>query len=524
MNDFAKRILILIFSFLPLTVICQSNKKAEKAYDEAVRFYFDENQSDKAMQQLERALSADPDFALAWWLKGDILLKSGDYEQALSAYEKVKSLQPNANIAASIDLARFRLQAVQNPVPFEPINLGAVNTANDEYINMVLYDNSELLLTRRMRSEQGIPQDESLYHAYWKEGAWQEARPFVLPYLQSQRIGAACCSPDGKTLYFSYHDGDKHSSRDIFVTHDANGEWSAPVALTTVNTSAWESQPCLSADGKELFFTRRVKGHAQIFTCTRESVDAAWSQPVRLDSVINVKEGNQMAPFLHPDGKTLFFASDKLVGMGGFDLFMSRRANDGTWTTPVNIGYPINTAQDEINLYVAPNGKTAFISSQREGGQGGYDIYSFELDETLRPEAVTYFAGEIVQLDVYPEKINMGDTLTVRNIQFEFNSAALTADSRDGIDKLAEWLNAHPEWKVELAGHTDNVGSDSYNQKLSADRAFAVRDALINKGVSAQRLSAKGYGSAKPIVPNDSEANQAMNRRVEMIIRGKTTN
>ena len=252
--------------------------------------------------------------------------------------------------------------------------------------------------------------------------------------------------------------------------------------------------------------------------CTRDSVNGAWSQPRRMDSIINKTDGNQMAPFLHPDGKTLYFSSDKLLGMGGYDIFMSQRNACGQWNEPVNLGYPINTEQDEINFYVAPDGKTAFISSQRDGGFGGYDIYTFELNESLRPEAVTYFDGEIVELDVYPEEITPGDTLTIKNIQFEFNSAALTKDSKAGIEKIAELLQSHPEFDAELAGHTDNVGNESYNQKLSHDRANAVRNALINIGVKSDRLAAKGYGSSQPLVPNDSEENRAKNRRTELII------
>lgn len=225
-----------------------------------------------------------------------------------------------------------------------------------------------------------------------------------------------------------------------------------------------------------------------------------------------------MAPFLHPDGKTLYFASDKHVGMGGFDIFMSRRMEDGTWGEPINLGYPINTDHDEINFYVAPDGKTAFISSQREGGYGGYDIYSFTLEESLRPDAVTYFDGEVVILDVYPQEINKGDTLTIRNIQFEYNSAKLTDDSKDGIAKIAELMAAHPYWHVELAGHTDDIGSDAYNQKLSTDRAEAVRKALIALGIDPKRMQAIGHGSTLPVAPNDTEENKAKNRRTELII------
>lgn len=111
-----------------------------------------------------------------------------------------------------------------------------------------------------------------------------------------------------------------------------------------------------------------------------------------------------------------------------------------------------------------------------------------------------------------------GDVLVLQNIQFEFNSSALTADSQAGVLMLVEFLRRNPELKVELAGHTDNVGNESYNQKLSSSRAESVRKALIEKGIEENRLTAKGYGASKPLAPNDSDENRALNRRTEMIV------
>lgn len=223
-------------------------------------------------------------------------------------------------------------------------------------------------------------------------------------------------------------------------------------------------------------------------------------------------QGTEMAPFLHPDGHTLYFSSDKHVGMGGFDMFMSRRGEDGQWQEPVNLGFPINTQGDEINFFVAADGKTAFISSQREGGSGGYDIYTFELPEEVRSDSADYLATvDVVELAP-------GDAVVLQNIQFEFNSSTLTEDSQAGIAMLTAFLKRNPELKVELAGHTDDVGNANYNLKLSSERAVVVRDALIGKGIDGNRLTAKGYGAAKPLVPNDNDEHRAVNRRTEMIV------
>ena len=492
-------------------------KKAAKAYAAAEEAFFNKDY-DLAQKELDKALDADPNYCYSWLLQGDLALTKGDYRTSVSAYERALSIDPTIRIGKELELARFRKEMQENPVPFNPQNTGnQVNTSDDEYINMVLFDGSKILFTRRIHSKNSFD-EESLFQSDWQHGQWQLPQLFELPNLQSNCIGAAYCSPDDQNLYFSYNDGDPHGSRDIYFSTLENGNRTMPKKVPIVNSNSWESQPCLSPDGKEMFFTRRVKAYSQIMYCTRDSINAPWSQPKRMDSVINKTDGNQMAPFLHPDGKTLYFSSDKLLGMGGYDIFMSQRNASGQWSEPVNLGYPINTERDEINFYVAPDGKTAFISSQRDGGFGGYDIYTFELDESLRPEAVTYFGGEVVELNVYPKEINPGDTLTIKNIQFEFNSSSLTGDSKAGIETIARLLQSHPEFNAELAGHTDNVGNESYNKRLSFERANAVRTALINMNVEAERLSAKGYGSSKPVAPNDSEENKAKNRRTELII------
>ena len=161
---------------------------------------------------------------------------------------------------------------------------------------------------------------------------------------------------------------------------------------------------------------------------------------------------------------------------------------------------------------MAADGKTAFVSSQREGGQGGYDIYTFELPEEIRSDSANYLSNvDVVELAA-------GDALVLQNIQFEYNSSALTDDSQKGIAILTAFLKRNPDIKVELAGHTDNVGGEQYNLKLSSDRAEVVRQALIASGIDEKRLTAKGYGATKPLVPNDSDEHRAQNRRTEMII------
>ena len=529
----------------------QHPKKAVKAYEEAESAFLRRDYK-KAQQQVLKAVVEDPNYAEAWLLEGEIGMETKDYDLAMLGYENALRSDSMAFPPAAITLARlydrqgsykrektllqwyqskaggqafndavvaemlqqatFRDEALSHPVAFEPESLGAmVNTDADEYVNMLSFDGGQLLFTRKMAVGNGY-QKEFLYTSQWDGARWTAPQQLAFAdFPEDVDPGAAFISADGKKLYLTGCGWSRDSSCDLYVSEWHDGIWTMPRKLKgSVNTNSWESQPCVSSDGRELYFVSRRNGNADIYRSFRNA-DGTWGEPQNLGEPVNSK-GTEMAPFIHPDGRTLYFSSDKHIGMGGFDLFMSRRGEDGQWQEPVNLGFPINTQGDEINFFVAADGKTAFISSQREGGRGGYDIYTFELPEDIRSDSANYLATvDVVELAP-------GDAVVLQNIQFEYNSSALTEDSQPGILMLTDFLKRNPDLKVELAGHTDNVGSESYNKKLSADRAEVVRQALVGNGIDETRLTAKGYGSTKPLAPNDNEEHRALNRRTEMII------
>ena len=547
-----KRLVTILFLIaLASTAFAQHPKKAVKAY-EAAEDSFMKRDYKKAYQQVLKAIVEDPNYAEAWLLQGEIGMETQDFDLAMLGYEKSLACDSmvfppaaitlarlydrqgsykrevallrwyqskkfpqaanNATVTEMLELATFRDNAISHPVAFTPENLGdAVNTNDDEYVNMLSFDGTQLLFTRKMPMGNGY-QKEFLYISQWDGQRWTEPQLLAFAdFPQDVDPGAAFISADGKKLYLTGCGWTRDSSCDLYVSEWIDGQWAMPKRLSEgINTRSWESQPCVSSDGKELYFVSRRNGNADIY-CAKRNTDGSWGEPQNVGTPINT-HGTEMAPFLHPDGHTLYFSSDKHIGMGGFDLFMSRRGDDGQWQKPVNLGFPINTNGDEINFFVAADGKTAFISSQREGGHGGYDIYTFELPEEIRPDSADYLASvDVVEL-------TPGDAVVLQNIQFEFNSAALTADSESGIQILTAFLKRNPDLKVELAGHTDNVGNDNYNLKLSSERAESVRKALIANGIEETRLTAKGYGATKPTVPNDTEEHRALNRRTEMII------
>ena len=551
-----RRTLLLIgFSLIVMLGFSQHPKKAVKAY-EAAQDAFVKRDYEKALSQVEKAVKLDSDYAEAWLLQGEIGMESRDYGLAMEGYERslkadsmlfppaaltlaglydkkmrysdeiklVEWFQKTApgnkandeKAARMLVNARFRDDAVKHPVDFAPANLGdLVNSSNDEYVNALDITGTELLFTKKSADVFGTFPEEGLFMSKAAEGQWfSPTRYFFYGEEFDFQVGAAFVSYQGDELFFTICGMDRHNqSCDLYraTRHKSEDKWSVPQSLgETVNHAAWDSQPCLSLDGKELFFASRRNGNADLYHCYRDE-DGHWSEPENLGPVINTK-GTEMAPFIHPDGKTLYFSSDTHTGMGGYDLFVSRRNEKGEWSEPVNLGYPINTPGDEINFIVAADGHTALISSIRESGFGGYDIYSFQLkDDDLKPEPVNVY-------DYLVEAPKPGTVVQLVNIQFEFGSSALTEDSEEGIAMLAAFLVSHPEISVELAGHTDNVGSETYNLKLSQDRAEVVCQALITKGINENRLTAKGYGSTKPLYPNDSDEHRALNRRTEMVV------
>ena len=545
---------VIGLSFIAMLGFSQHPKKAVKAYEAAQKAFL-ERDYERAYQQVQKATAIDPNYAEAWLLQGEIGMETRDCDLAVEGYEQSLKADSMLFPPAALSLARlydqkmryadeikvlrwfqitapgnkandekstemlknalFRKSAVEHPVDFNPISLGqGVNTANDEYVNALEILGTELLFTRRYAVEGAAYQQEGLFISHSAEGQWYPASVLRLHPDLDDHVGAAFLSQKGNELYFTVCGIDRHHPGcDLYKANrkDSHSSWMGIRSLgETVNSTAWDSQPCLSLDGKELFFASRRNGNADLYHCYRDE-EGNWSEPENLGQVINT-QGVEMAPYLHPDGKTLYFSSDTHTGMGGYDLFVSRRNEAGEWSEPMNLGYPINTPGDEINFIVTADGHTALISSIREGGFGGYDIYRFQLqDEDLKPALVNVY-------DYVVEDLNPGTVVPLVNIQFEFNSAALTEDSAEGITMLKAFLENHPEISVELAGHTDNVGTDAYNLKLSEERAEVVRQALIANGIDEDRLTAKGYGATKPLYPNNTEEYRAMNRRTEMII------
>jgi outer membrane protein OmpA-like peptidoglycan-associated protein/Tol biopolymer transport system component len=417
------------------------SKKAAAMFTEAINYY-DQKDYQKAMRILDKATQDDTSFVEAYILKGDILseqrypreairqykkgiganpdfspvlyfivanveLMTGLYSDARNDYEKFLSYpdQPNdkrEKANRNIKSCDFGINSMAHPVPFKPINLGdSVNSPYDDYMNAVTADEQQLFLTRKLpRTHHAVNEasefNEDFYKSVKIDSVWRKAVNLGPPVNTEGNEGALCISPDGKYIFFAACDRpDGYGSCDLYWARKTGDVWSTPENMgPVVNSSAWDSQPSFSSDGKTLYFASNReggKGRSDIWKTVLKP-DGSWSVPVNLGDSINTKD-DDMAPFIHPDNRTLYFASRGHQGMGGFDLFVSRMDANGNWSSPVDLAYPINTYADEINLVVNAKGDVAYISSDKLGGKGGMDIYSFKLYKEAQPVMVTYFKG-----------------------------------------------------------------------------------------------------------------------------------
>ncbi|TSA24260.1 MAG: hypothetical protein D4R67_12170 [Bacteroidetes bacterium] len=419
-----------------------SSKKAQKLFLQAHKQY-QLREYELARELLEKALAADSLFAEAWALKGDIAAEQHDVEEAIISYNHAVQLLPELNYNLYVILGNLKLltgrykeaksdfeqylsynkgpanrrwQTEENirrcdfgmwmmahPVQFNPVNLGdSINTIHDEYINAISSDQQTLYFTRRLptsiitdRASEAIEED---FYLSWLNGdsTWSEAVNLGPPINTRGNEGAISISPDGQYLFFAAcQRDDGYGSCDIYWSWKMGDRWSAPRNLgPVVNSESWDSQPSFSSDGQTLFFASKRsggKGSSDIWMTTLLP-NGDWTPPVNLGDSVNTV-GEEQNPFIHPDDQTLYFASKGHPGMGGLDLFYTRKNSNGFWQTPVNLGYPINSYADEITLIVNATGNVAYISSDKLGGKGRQDIYSFPLYREAQPNPVTYLKG-----------------------------------------------------------------------------------------------------------------------------------
>ncbi|MFO7790932.1 MAG: OmpA family protein [Bacteroidales bacterium] len=617
------------------------SRKAKKYFEDA-RDHLSNRQIDLAESAAKEARIKDPDFLEAWVLLSEIYQFQGYYDKMENAVREVVRINPEYDPGfllkaselsyrkgkyhqAAEDLEKFEkysqsdldnnpmyqdvkkrvsfsVNAVENPVDYEPVNLGSnVNTPYDDYWPSLTADEQTLVTTVLIPSKSrnyGDSYQEDLYVTKKnQDGEWMPIKNMGKTINSMNNEGAQCISVDGNMCFLTAcNRRNGYGSCDLYVSYKEGDKWGAPHNIgTPVNSGNWESNPSLSADGKWLYYSSSDKsGHGKndIWRVEIKEMkpDLKFGKPRNLGPVVN-SEGADGSPFIHPDGKTLYFASDGHTGLGSFDLFVTELQADGTWSEPKNLGYPINTHGEERSLIVNARGNLALIASEREDSHGGLDIYKFDLQQNIQPDPVTYVKGKVYDaetkepleaechlldpssgnlmatqtsnkgdgrylvvlpvgkeyafnvdkkgylffsenfslegwdeskddyvMDIPLQPIKEGHAVVLNNIFFDYDKYELKDESFAELQKLVEFMENNPEVSIEVGGHTDDRGTAEYNKTLSENRAKAVYDYLIDKGISSERLTYKGYGLNQPVDDNETESGRAKNRRTEFKI------
>ncbi len=505
-----------------------------------------------------------------------------------------------------------------------------VNSKYDDYNPLFAFNDTALFFTSRRpygkgkRNKIDNKYNEDIYRAPLEDGLFQKAIRYNKPFNTDNNDAVVGVTADGNTLVL-YRGAIQGGDIQLSSFKSDKNKWTRPKSVSGRLTSKdGETSACLSPDGKELYYVSRNReltlGGKDILFSTLDS-KGKWIKPVNLGVTINTSYDEE-GVFISPDNKYLFFASKGHNSMGGFDIFRSERREDGTWSDPVNLGYPLNTPDDEIFYITDRTGSHGYYSAIREGGSGSKDIckvvflgsekelvlqtedqlvagpgpertgflmipelrvldhslllqgsvvdsiggvepivakmeffdpltgerkafvvsdttgsYKVSLPEPLAYAIEINSPGYMYYLDIldfsnetgddklhrnfFLKKVEVGIKVVLDHIFFETGKAILRPESEDALNQVLRFLQNNPSIRLEISGHTDNTGSLRINQKLSRDRASAVVNYLVGKGIPQEKLESRGYADTQPVANNSTSEGRTQNRRVEFKVLSK---
>lgn len=416
---------------------------------------------------------------------------------------------------------------------------GDINTEQNEGAQNISQDGQWLVFTGCNRRD-GFGSCD-IYISYLTQQGWSEAINLGGMINTDQWESQPCLSPDKKDLYFASRRYGGYGGSDIYVSHlQPNGKWGEPENLgPSVNTPGDEQCPFIHADNQTLYFTSNYwpgYGDDDLFY-VRKGPNGVWSEPVNLGYPINTinREGTL---FITADGKTAYYASDRSDDRGGLDIYSFEMRDDirpkktlwvkgQVFDKKTSKGLPsavelIDLSTKELVSKIQTDETGNYLVTLPVGrdyafnvGRKGYLFYSDNFLLSRHSPDSTY------EKNIALQPIEVNATVVLNNIFFDVNKFDLKPESQVELDKLVQLLTDNPTLKLEISGYTDNSGTPADNLVLSNNRAKAVVNYLLNKGIATNRLSSKGYGETKPVADNNTEAGRAQNRRTEMKVTGQ---
>ena len=562
-----------------------------------------------------------------------------EFDKAISHYNMhMETLRPEVKIEYEevmnkrIEECEHGSLLVLNPVRVIIKNLGdPINSKYDDYNPQFSFGDTTFYFTSRRpfekskRNEIDNKFNEDIYRSSFSDGVFSPATRLGKPFNSSNNDALVTITPDGdRAIIYQGHIDGGHI--EIAEYDQEKGNWSKPRGIKgKIGSKQGETSAAFTPDMTELYFVSQNKGltlGGKDILVSKLNEKGKWSDPINLGKAINTPYDEE-GIFISPDGKHLYFASQGHNSMGGFDIFRSEKGDGGKWSDPVNLGYPVNTPDDELFFITDQTGSHGYYSTIREGGKGSKDIYKViylgsekelifrteeqliagpgpmktgfltipagmtldatfalkgmvmdtigeqkpvgsriiftdpltgRMDASVVSDSITgeyratlpepkvygveiiapgylYFldildlslenSDQILKRNFYLQKVEVGTKVVLDNIYFQTGKAVLMPESNDELDQVVRFLENNPGMKLEISGHTDNTGSLRINQRLSRDRAKAVVDYLVKRGITPEMLISQGYADSQPVASNDTADGRRQNRRVEFKVISK---
>lgn len=460
-------------------------------------------------------------------------------EKAFTSFLESYSTEDNYRATAQRELQNLRFVIAEMAKP--DLNLykvekapAVINPVGANYAPVWFKDNVLVFTsTRPDKDAKGHAFVNRLYSANYAAGQPDTVSQLTIAQPKDVDQGVIALTPDGNTLFltrWTIKQGKKSAA--IYSSQKAGDTWSEPVLLDTVlNVPGFSSQqPFVTPDGKRLIYASDRPGSVGGFDLWEAELNGEGKPfyTKNLGPVINTA-WNEEAPYYHAASGLLVFSTDGRVGMGGFDFFYSKDSA-GAWGEPVNLGYPVNSVKDD--MYFTSKGskenflESVWLSSDRDAA---CCLELFSLTKVVPPPPPPPPAPKPEQPQLVAlEPPTTDGPIVLENVYYDFNESYLQPASFPSLDRLVGMLKKYPAIVIELSAHTDSKGGNDLNEKLSDARAKSCVDYLVSQGIESSRLQFKGYAANRPVAPNtnpdgsDNPEGRARNRRTEFrIISGR---